>query len=237
MSPKPLRPLVIGVFVTPIVLLTSLGAAAQDDALQAAAERQNLEAVEDGPFAQTWVNPDVDFKQFDKLMLGSAVFDYRDVGEPRRYRTFRRGSTQTVFGISEENRAEFEQIVSEAFVEEISRGAHYTVTEQADERTILVRGAVADIISRVPPQMPGMNDTYLSSVGEATLVLEFINPLTGETLAVVAERGVISSTRGQIAEFGAQMTTPGRVRSEVRFWATNAAKTLRKVLDEALGGG
>jgi hypothetical protein len=57
-----------------------------------------------------------------------------------RFIPFRRGN-QTVFGISEENRAEFEQIVSEAFVEEISRGAHYAVTEQADERTILVRGA------------------------------------------------------------------------------------------------
>ncbi|MEM1412821.1 MAG: hypothetical protein AAGH19_10735 [Pseudomonadota bacterium] len=231
-----LASLILALFTAPLAgAHHAEGHGDNEEAIEAAAAKENLEPVEDGPFTETWVNPDVDFTQFNKLMLGSAVFDYRDVPETRRYRSPRHRSNQSVFSISEEDRKEFETIVGEAFREEIARGENFTITEQADEQTILVRGAVADIISRVPP-MNGMNDTYLSSVGEATLALEFLNPLTGEVMAVVAERGLISSTRGQIAEFGAQRTTPGRIRSEVRNWSKSAARTLRDALDEAMGG-
>ena len=95
----------------------------QNEAVEAAAAKENLEKVE-GNWTETWVNPDVDFTQYNKLYLGSAIFDYRDVGEARRYRPSlsRRAMSQTVFGISEEDRVEFEAIVAEVFRDEIIQG-------------------------------------------------------------------------------------------------------------------
>jgi hypothetical protein len=222
-------------FTIMVFLLVSVTVTAQTDTLQSAAEEQNLEKV-DGPWAETWVNPDVDITQYNKLMPGSAVFDYRDVGEARSSRRLsRQSSQQTVFGISEEDRSEFEQLVGGAFRAEIMKGKHFSLTEEADEQTILVRGALVDIISRVPPQGIGANDIYLSSVGEATLALEFVDPNTGQVLAVVAERGVIGANRGMgVLDAGAVPTNPGRVRQAIQVWATDAARKLRKVLDAAL---
>jgi len=209
----------------------------QSDAVEAAAAKENLEKV-DGQWTETWVNPDVDFTQYKHLYLGSAVFDYRDVGDARRYRPSlsRRAMSQTVFGISEEDRAEFEEIVAEVFRDQISKGKYFTVVDSLQENTIIVRGAIADIISKVPPNIVGPSRIYLSSVGQATLAMEFMDAQTGEVLAVVAERGVISSSGGTINEFAATPMTPGSIRSAVKMWAANAAKKLRKALDNALSG-
>ena len=72
-------------------------------------------------------------------------------------------------------------------------------------------------------------------MGEATLVLEFLDGKSGEVLARVAERGVIGSGTGRIDSFTRQ-TNRATVTADVRRWANNAASKLRKELDSALGG-
>ena len=228
--------------ITKICVVLSLAAAgaaaAQNSALEEAAKKENLERVQDGPWQETWVNPDIDFSQYDKLLPGDAVFQYRDIPAPRRSSMMsRQGSQQTEFPVPEEEQAEFQQIVGDAFRAELIKGENFSLTDTADEQTILVRGGLVDIVSRVPPQYLGANDVFLSRVGEATLVLEFVDPNTGDKLAVIMERGVIGANRGDaVLDGGAVRTTPGRIRQAVEVWATASAKKLRNVLDDALGG-
>jgi hypothetical protein len=91
---------------------------------------------------------------------------------------------------------------------------------------LIVVGALDDIVSRVPPQRTGRGDIWISSVGEATLILEIIDSTSGEVLARAVDRraaqpasrtGVRSSTVSSTAE----------VRRLARRWATQ----LRNGLD------
>lgn len=207
---------------------------AQIDDLASVEGGDDLERVARARFRETYVDTGVDFSNYDKLFLGDAFFDYRDVGPAPRSRGYSSlSSSRSVFGISDADRETFEQIVDEAFMKEIVKGKNFTVTDTIDEKTIIMRGAVVDIVSRVPPEFIGRSEIYLASVGEATLVLEFLDGKTGDVLARVSERGVIGRGRIDMFSMPANSVT---VRAEVARWASNAARKLRSELDTAIGG-
>ena len=51
--------------------------------------------------------------------------------------------------------------------------------DELGPNTMILRGAALDIISRVPPDTVGRSDIYLSTMGEATLVLELLDAEPG----------------------------------------------------------
>jgi hypothetical protein len=118
-------------------------------------------------------------------------------------------------------------------MEEINRGKRFTVVDEIGPGTLILRGAVLDIISRVPPEMAGNSQIYLANVGEATLVMELIDARTGEVQALVSERRAMSSSHGQLNEFS-MPTNSATVMREVKIWARNAASKLRVELDKAM---
>ena len=97
-------------------------------------------------------------------------------------------------------------------------------------------GGVLDIISLVPPDTIGRSDIYLSSIGEATLVLELIDAENGEVAAVVAERRAFARPGGNTIDSFSTPTTSVTVIAEVRRWSSRAASRLRKELDKAIAG-
>ena len=130
---------------------------------------------------------------------------------------------------------EIHGIVREAFRTEIVKGDHFKIVdaEHADEHTLIMRGVVADIVSRVPPESVGRMNLYMSTVGGATLGLEFLDGTTGEVLARVADRGRIGDARGQI-DRSSRPVNRATVIGEVKRWANGAARKLRAALDSAL---
>jgi hypothetical protein len=193
---------------------------------------EHLEKDESG-FTETWVNPNTDWTRFDSLYLWRAEFQYRDVGPARRTRSTMMSTRQREFGISEEDREAFEQIVSEAFVKEIQRAKNFRVTEELGPNTLIMRGAFLDIVSNVPPEHVGRSEIYLAVIGEATLVLELIDAGTGEVAAVVAERRAMGS--GRVDSFS-MPTNNATIIAEVRRWSKRAASKLRTELEKAIAG-
>ena len=186
-------------------------------------------------FKETWVNPATDWTQFDKLYLWEAEFQYRDVGPARRTRTTMMNTRQREFGISDRDRQKFEEVVGEAFIKELKRAKNFTIVDEIQPNTLIMRGAALDIISRVPPEMIGRSEVYLASMGEATLMLELIDANTGEVAAVVAERRAIQSGTGRIDDFSMPANS-ATVTGEVRRWANRAARKFTNELDKAISG-
>ena len=223
--------------VCSVFLLLWFGAAyAQDqqDVEKAVEERYgHLEKGKSG-FRETWVNPNTDWTTFDKLYLWDAEFQFRDVGPARRTRSTMMNTRQREFGISDEDRLKFEEEVSNVFVEEIQRARNFAVVDVLGPNTLILRGAVLDIISLVPPEAAGRVDVYLSNVGEATLAIELIDASDGEVAAVVAERRKFQSNGGNIdMSMRASSVTAW---AEVRRWARREAITLRKELEKTIAG-
>ena len=220
-----------------VLLLVTQTAAAQsqqsDAQPSASSSHEQLEKGKSS-FRETWVHPDADFTQYTKLYVWEGQFEYRDVGPARRSRSTMVRTHKREFGISDDDRAKFEQVVSDAFMKQIEKGKQFQLVEEIGPNTLILRGGLLDIVSNVPPQMTGPSDIYLSSVGEATLVMELLDAETGEVVALVAERRRIQPMGGGgISEFSTP-TNSVTVLADVRRFATNAATRLRKELDKAI---
>lgn len=222
-----------------IILLAaclSLGTAFAQEAEEQTAEDRwgHLEKGKSG-FRETWVKHDTDFSQYKNLYLWRAEFQYRDVGPATRTRITMMNTRQREYGISEQSRQKFEETVSEVFVAEITKGKKFTVVDEIGPDTLIMRAALLDIISKVPPQTVGRNEVFLTTIGEATFVLELIDAESGEVVAVVSERQRIQAGTGNIDTFS-MPANRATVLAEVRRWARRAAGKMRKELDKAMGG-
>ncbi len=220
--------LILGVFL--------LGAAAAQDEMPEGTDESysHLEKGKSG-FRETWVNPTTDWARFDSIYLWEAEFQYRDVGPARRGRGTMMNTRQREFGISEGDRQKFEEVVSEVFVGELQKAKGFKIVDEIGPNTLIMRGALLDIISRVPPEMIGRGEIYLASIGEATMMLELIDSQDGDVVAVVSERRSIKSGTGRIDEFS-RPANRVTVMSDVRRWAKRAASKLRSELESALAG-
>jgi hypothetical protein len=183
-----------------------------------------LHLVDNSAFKRAWADPEIDFSRYSKIMPGGAFFEYRAVKKTSK--TARARSSDTEYYIDEKAREKLKEVVSEVFNEELAKSARFTVVDEPGQDVLIVRGGLHDIMSRVPPEMIGRGETYLSSVGEITLILEVVDSMSGEVIARAAERRALDRSGG-MAMVSNSVTTWAEVRRLTRRWAT----MLREGLD------
>jgi len=188
---------------------------------------------EKGPWAGTWIHPDADISKYSKLYMWESLFKFREGGATSAGTTMKMmsGVDSGPFAISDESKEKFKKIVSEAVVKELARSKEFTITDTVGPGTLLVRGAVLDIISNVPPNLSG-GGVHLSSVGMATMVFELIDAESGVVQARVAERRYIQPQQRMNTVNSAPVNS-ATVWNDVEQWARDEARTLKKVLDKA----
>ena len=178
-------------------------------------------------FARAWVDPTIDLSRYTKIMGGGAQFEFRAARKPSGTQAGRTMSNQTTFPISEKDQQKIAETASEIFEAELAKSKRFEWTEEKGDDVLLVRGAMLDIVSRVPPHrmQTGRQEIFLSSVGEITLVLELVDSTSGEVLARAAERRSLE-TQG-----GTMRSTPVTNWSQFRRVAQGWASRLRDGLD------
>src|SRR5210317_226761 len=184
-----------------------------------------LVRIDNSRFSNAWIDPDVDLSQYDKIMAGGAEFEFRAVKKSTSS-TITRRANESEFWISDKKRQELIEIVSEAFREELQKSEHFTMADAPGPDVLVIVGGLHDIVSRVPPDMVGRGDIYLSSVGEATLVLEARDSLSGETIYRAIDRRA-AERAGDTMMMSNTVTTKSEVRRLAQRWATR----LREGLD------
>ena len=188
---------------------------------------------EKGHYQETWIHPDADITRYSKLYLWNAMFQFREGVEKSTGTTIgmSRGD-QGPFAVREEDQERFKQVVGDAVVKELARSKVFEVVDEVGPGTLLVRGAVVDIISNVPPNVGRSANIYLAAVGEATIVFELIDAETGVIQARVAERRRIQPP-GRMYDVSKAPTNAATVWNEVERWAREEARTLRNALEKA----
>jgi len=182
-----------------------------------------LVRVNNAGFARAWAAPDIDFTRYTKIMPGGAEFEFRAV---RGGNTASRSSSKSEFPMSDSDKQKLAEVVSVIFDEELAKSKRFAIADRPGADVLIVRGALLDIVSMVPPERAGRSEIYLTRVGEATLVLEIVDSMSGETLARAAERRAAEST-GRSAIRASPVTTWAEVKRLARRWAIK----LREGLD------
>ncbi len=205
-------------FLTLGLLTASLGNAQEQPSGPA---WDGLVEVEGRGNTRVWVMPGVDMSTYTSIRLESAGMHFRPV--KRQSRLARAGE----FPISDTNKKRLRAMAQEIFPEELAKTKRFEVVDTDGPDTMIVKGALLDVISRVPPQQAGRSHTIVSVFGEATLVIEFIDSQSGAVIARAVERRAARTPGGQMRDANS-VTAQAEARRLMRSWATR----LRVVLDE-----
>ena len=183
-----------------------------------------LVRIDNARFAAAWIDPEIDVKQYNKIIPGGAEFEFRAAQKVSA--SAARHSNQSEFWISDANKQRLTEIVSEVFTEELQKSKYFTLTEEPGPDTLIVNGALHDIVSNVPPQEVGRSEIWLRSLGEATLVIELRDSLSNEVIYRAVERRAVENVGSQMIRANTATTW-----AEVRRWARRWAVSLREGLD------
>lgn len=174
-----------------------------------------------------WMRPGVDWSVYSEVQFDGVNIEYRPGGESRRGLDYR--SNSGPFEISDAQKERLQQIVDEAFREELAAGKKLMLVDRSGPGTLRVQADLLDVVSWVPPDsaMSARDIVYLSKVGEATLVLEIRDSVSNAIFARVVDRRAAESM-GQLHE-SSRVTNTAEIQSVVKAWA----RSLRMRLEEA----
>ncbi len=186
-----------------------------------------LHKVDNARFASSWADPEIDFSRYSKIIPGGAEFEFRAVR--RSGGTTRERSSASEFWISDADRDRLVEETSAIFAEELADSTRFEITDTKGDDVIIIRGALHDIVSNVPPEHIGRSDIFLSSVGEVTIIIEAIDSMSNEVIFRAVERRAAQAPVTQ----SNSVTSWAEVRRLMRRWAS----TLREGLDSLPADG
>jgi hypothetical protein len=184
-----------------------------------------LHKVDNSQADVAWARPDFDISGYTKIWLIGAGIEYRQVKD--RGRSTMARSQGGPYFIDDKSRAQFEELVGTVFKEELEKIEKYELVDGPGPDVLMIRGGLLDVTSYVPPDpVGGRSVVFLSSVGEATLVLELRDSETGTILARSVDRRAAETIGGTFTRSNS-VTNSAEARRLIRFWATR----LREGLD------
>ncbi len=189
---------------------------------------EGLRKMEMGPFLESWVDTDVDYSKYNKLMLTEPYFEFRSVEQSDSERGKRSGKAK--FSMDEATRVRLVEEVGKIYREELAKSTRFSIVDTAGPDVAIHRIGVFDIVSRVDPERRGEPQEYLSSVGEATLVAELRDSLSLEVIFRGFERRKVQRISSDL-----QYNLPAINWAEVRRRARRWAITMREGLDQIPG--
>lgn len=189
-----------------------------------------------GRFKETWIHPDESLHRFSKVYLWNVAFQFRDVGEEQTglgsELSVMRSTGRDPFPFAEENREKFKEVVYDAYVNELNRSDKFEMVEEVEPGTLVVRGAVMDIVSYVPPRTVRV-DVHVAAIGEGTVAFEMIDPETGLMQARVGDRRNIQPPKHH-RDVMQSRANFNALWPDVEQWARKVASDLRKELEKRL---
>jgi hypothetical protein len=211
------------------VVLVLTGCAASTPTIDTSPEAEvtfdGLHEVKGGRADQAWARSDFDISQYSKIMLQGAGIEYRPGGNSGRSLGAR--SRGGPYEVTENQKARLRALVGEVFLEELVKSEHFTIVGESGPDVLLIRGAILDVVSYVPPEPIGRGSIYISQVGEATLVLELRDSITEAILARSVDRRAIEAGGIGNLSYSSPVTNQADVKQVVRSWA----RLLREGLD------
>jgi len=187
-----------------------------------------LHEIQNSTADKAWAMPGVDLSNYTKITLQSAGIEYRPGGESGR--TFIARSRGGPYEVTEEQKARLSELAGEVFIEELGKSERFALVNEAGPDVLVVRAALLDVVSYVPPETTGRSDVYLSTVAEATLVLELRDSITDTILIRAIDRDLAEDMSGMMSESN-RVTNTAEVRRLIRGWMS----TLRERLDSFNG--
>lgn len=174
-----------------------------------------LHRVDVRTMKKAWAKPQLDLTQYTKIMVLPTAMTFKDADKRSR----------SEFPLNQHQKDTLKETVLSVFIEELGKSERYTLTNEPGPDVLQIQAAILDIVSRVPPEPVGRGGFVLSSLGDATLVVELRDSMSDEILARAVDRRSVSPAFPQRSS---SVNNLAEVRYSARKWATQ----VRRHLDE-----
>ena len=176
-----------------------------------------LHKVDNARNDAAWAVPDFDLSGYTNIIFVNLGIEYKEVRN--------KGSSQVArsqggpYFIDDKARAQFEDLVSEIFSEELQKITRFQIVHEPGPDTLLVGGGLLNVTSQVPPDpVGGRSRYYLSNIGDATLVLEIRDSESNRILARAVDRRAAETIGGSFQRSNS-VTNSAEVKRLIRHWA------------------
>lgn len=136
----------------------------------------------------TWARTDLDHSGYNKVIFDGVGIRYRPVKGSYSGKASTKKSHLTEFPLDDATKERLAIEIAAAFLEELRMSEQYEVVVESGPSVLLVRGELIDVVSNTPPDPPGHGDVWVSSIGNATLVLELRDSQSGAIFARAVDR-------------------------------------------------
>jgi hypothetical protein len=185
-----------------------------------------LVRVEKSVADAAWVKPTLDLTPYRKLMVVSQGVSFRKLEPVSDFQARK----ESQFPVKEENKERLSRELKTAFETELAKLERYEIVNTPGPDVLLLVGAVIDVVSNIPPDIDsarfGRGGVYLTSVGDATLVIELRDSESGEILARAADRRAAESP---FAFEVNNVTGWTEVRRLASYWASLLRRRLEEI--------
>jgi hypothetical protein len=211
---------VIAVLCVGLLGLLPVGVSSAESAPEVS--HDGLHLLKGAKVSLAYVKPGEDFSQYSRLIVLDCLVAFKKDWKSRNSKV----TGNDMARIKKDLAAEFHKV----FVEELGKDGGYPIVDQADSDVLILRPAIIDLDVAAPDRMSaGRSNSFTTSAGEMTLLLELHDSVSGEILARVLDRQG-GRKLGNI-QWTNRSTNVAAARSTLRGWA----RLLREKLDEVRG--
>ena len=204
-----------------ILSVVSLGCTTAPPSIQTGPDAEithdGLHKVENARSDAAWAVPDFDLSGYTNIMFVNLGIEYKEV-------TYKGSSPAVIsqggpYFIDDRARAQFEELVSEIFSEELGKITRFQIVDEPGPDTLLVGGGLLNVTSQVPPDSAGSRTRYLlSKIGDATLVLEIRDSKSNRILARSVDRRAAETIGGSFQRSNT-VSNSVELKRLIRYWA------------------
>ena len=188
---------------------------------------EGLHRVDPSIMEAAWVRPDLDLSRYSRLLLVPTGVQFREVAN-RSYNVRTRASASE-FPLDDDKKEWLRELWRRAVDARFAQEQSYELHDAAGPDVLVVQGLVADVVSRIPPELVSSDYSFISDPWSVTVVLELRDGGTNELLARTIDR---RNAEGFI-DVG---TVWVRTEDLVELWADGLFDRLEQLSDlESLG--
>jgi len=145
-----------------------------------------LHPLDSSIMGAAWVRPDADLSRYTRVFPLPTAIHFREV--PDRRHNARTMEVATAFHVDEARKARLRELFRESFNEALLGVRSFEPADELGRDVILVQGILTDVISGVPPYIPGSGITNIKWAWETNIVLEIRDAVSYTVLARTVER-------------------------------------------------
>jgi hypothetical protein len=193
----------------------------------------NLHKVDNSRADMAYVDPDVDFSKYNKILLIPLAVDHVEIKQPSSSGSMTRNKNRK-WELTDTDKVKLQEAFHDAMVKQFSdKGGYPIVTEPGDD-VMTIQGTLLGIAPSSPKddnlsRSTGRSTTYTEGAGAMSVMVALGDSESGEVL------GVMKDTRASASYWGRNNSVSNW--SDVRTMFNSWALLIRKSLDEVHGKG